>query len=215
MIPRVSFAPLLATTAPSLPPDRMVLAPGDNVVVIGDSLAAGLQAMAAYVDPDTHRYKAALPYELEQRGISVNGIAVGGTKAVHWMEGGHQHRKLLAALEKKPEAVLISLGSNDIFFARDEPAVFKARMEKIAETIRAAGAKPVFIGMPPLPAEVRPSEKARMDAAREALIEVATDFGGVYIPPPPMPIQRWGSDPIHPNPAGNKVWAQYLREHLT
>jgi lysophospholipase L1-like esterase len=200
------------------PPNRMLLKAGDGVVVIGDSLAAGLQAMAAYRDPETKKSKGALPYELEQKGISVNGIAVGGTKAVHWMEGGHLNGALTAALAKKPKAVLISLGSNDMFFARDEPKVFKARMEKIAEQIRAAGASPVFIGPPALPVETtKPAEKARMDAARAAMIEIAADlkYRGVYIPPPAAPIERFRSDPIHPNLAGNRAWAAYLRAHLT
>jgi lysophospholipase L1-like esterase len=211
------YVQVTAVSLSTEPPDRLVLAPGDGVAIIGDSLAAGLQGMIAYQDPKTHRYKGALTYELEQRGVRVDGLAVGGTKAVHWMEGGRLHGTLAAALLKKPKAVVISLGTNDVFFGRDEAPAFKARMEKLAREIRNAGATPVFLGIPPLPKGTKPAEQARIEAARQVLIDVAREpsVRGVYIPPPPVALERFAADPIHPSPAGNRVWAQYLRKHLT
>jgi lysophospholipase L1-like esterase len=188
---------------------KPILKPGDVIVLIGDSLSVGLGDMAAY------GRDSALVHEAKQRGLGVESLGKGATTALQWSGTGHLNTgRLLPALERRPRAVLIVLGTNDCHYdyGHCEP-VFAERLMQIGETVAAAGAIPVFVAMPPMPWESGAKGQARMAFARAAMWAAAKATGGVYIEPPPVSVAMW-PDKIHPNPEGNRVWASYIMHEL-
>jgi len=186
-----------------------LLLPGEQLVLVGDSLSVGLAATAAYGG------KGALQHECDERGIHLLALGKGSTTAAQWSGSGYLNReRLIPALAQHPRAVMIVLGTNDCRydFGICQP-VFAQNLLNMASEIHSAGAVPVLVGMPEMPWESSAAGKARMAFARAAMYTAAKVNDGVYLEPPPVAVARW-SDGIHASAEGNRIWASYLMSVL-
>lgn len=159
-----------------------LLRPG-RFALIGDSLGVGIEPQ--------------LNHLLAQRGITLDGRAVGATHASQWL--GAPHRASLdAALAAGAHVVLVSLGTNDCYLDSTYCTKLQSNLQQLAGVIRAEGAVPVFLDPGKLPWSA-----ARVAGMRSAIQQA----GGVALMnPPDFP----KSDGIHYSPAGNEQWAQWV-----
>lgn len=156
-----------------------------RVAIIGDSLGVGLSGPLG------------VEFSMRRRGASVRGHARLGATAGQWLSRGW----LEPVLRTRPEAVLISLGTNDS--AAPESAAAKAFAENVAELarrIRDAGAEPIFLEPPPMPWP--------LDDVRAALRATGAP---VITPPANLPRQP---DRIHPTGSGYALWASHIERAL-
>jgi len=154
-----------------------------RVLVIGDSLAVGLGP----------RLKALAMAD----GASYVGVeAKGGTSAAQW------DSKISSLLQShRPDLVLVSLGTNDA--AMSDPTVSAARIQRIVDTVRASGARLVWIGMPTLP------ERLKADLVRQIIQKTGVE----YLDSRGFSFERT-SDGIHATPAGYAAWAQAIWSYV-
>lgn len=185
-----------------------LLRPGEQVALVGDSLAVGLGKTAAYDGA------SALDYELARRGCTLISLGEGATTTLQWLPEHHLGEgRLLPALRAGVRAVLVVLGTNDCHYGYGACDDYPERLYQIASAISEAGAVPVLVAMPEMPWEQSAEGAARMRAARETMRQVAAETGGRYVPPPADPVDRW-SDAIHASAAGNRTWAAHIARHL-
>lgn len=161
---------------------RPKLDENSRILVIGDSLAKGLTPhLGALADDE---------------GLPLFGMAISGTVTVQWVNS----EKLKAQLASfKPSHVFVSLGTNDAY-TQFNPEDVADDAEELVEIIQAAGAHPIWIGMPPLPRfhggnEINP----------EVLMSVK-DAVPFYFDSSELDIPR-EPDGLHPTAAGYAGWA--------
>ena len=180
---------------------RPVVWPQERVLLIGDSLAVGLE------DP--------MEKALRARNVGAfKSIAVGGTQINHWAwSGSHPHaRSLDAALaDFRPTLVLISLGTNDeaargVVDHKGDPAVppygpgfsvahqRKDSIPKLASKL--AGVRSVWIG-PPVTGRWEP------DRAFRNLI--AATWPGRYFNTEQITLAKQPDD-LHLSGSGYRLW---------
>jgi len=145
---------------------------GARVLLVGDSLAAGL----------------GLPLK---RLVTTDGAILGtvgrvGTTIRQWARGGWLAEALTQA---KPGLVLVSLGTNDM----ESPGDRSGDIAAIIDRVRAAGAGLVWIEPPDMPTL---RDRAQVRATLHATIPAERLFPG-----PSVPIQR-AKDRIHATPQG-------------
>lgn len=112
---------------------RPRLRPGDRVLLIGDSLAAGL-----------HPHMKQLARE---EGVEYQGSGRDGTRIDEWARDPWL-RQTMATFE--PTVVLVSLGTNDVALGPERQA---DDLDELLTTLTAEGATVVWIGPPELPFE--------------------------------------------------------------
>jgi lysophospholipase L1-like esterase len=145
---------------------------GARVLLVGDSLAAGL-------GPPLKRL-------VTTDGAILATVGRVGTTIRQWARGGWLAEALT---QVKPGLVLVSLGTNDM----ESPGDRSGDIAAIVDRVRAAGAGLVWIEPPDMPtlrdrAQVRTTLHATIPAAR-------------LFPGPSVPIQR-AKDRIHATPQG-------------
>lgn len=184
---------------------RPVVWPQERVLLIGDSLAVGLE------DP--------MEKALRARNVGAfKSIAVGGTQINHWAwSGSHPHaRSLDAALaDFRPTLVLISLGTNDeaargVVDHKGDPAVppygpgfsvahqRKDSIPKLASKL--AGVRSVWIG-PPVTGRWEP------DRAFRNLI--AATWPGRYFNTEQITLAKQPDD-LHLSGSGYRLWTDAI-----
>jgi acyl-CoA thioesterase-1 len=182
--------------APNIPSDAPL------VLFLGDSLAAGLHLPADYAFPAAAQRRLAaqgVPFRLANLGSS-GDTSAGGLARIDW------------ALRAAPDVVVIELGANDglrgIALSSTEQ-----NLRAIVAAVRAAGARPVLLGM-----QVPPNLGAYADElaalypriAAELDVPLVASFlagvGGV----PELNL----ADQLHPNPAGHERLAATLAPTL-
>lgn len=178
----------------TLPPVTTPVIPSDAplVLFLGDSIAAGLHLPVEYAFPAAaQRLLAAegAPFRLANLGNS-GDTSAGGLARLTW------------ALRAKPDIVVIELGANDglrgIALSSTE-----ANLRAIVAEVRAAGARPVLLGMrvPPNLGEYAEELAALYPRLAAELDVPLVDYfmegvGGV----PELNL----ADQMHPNPAGHE-----------
>lgn len=154
--------------------------PPSRALLIGDSLAVGLAAPLA---------KELAPAELVTR-------AHVGSRSSDWAFEGKYRGELEDALTKfRPDAVLVSLGTNDLAGGKPTATSF----DFLAKRVAAKGAAVIFLGPPELPwprGEVWSSAEA-------AGILVKAPEGLPHAP-----------DGVHLTPAGYAAWAKFVGARL-
>lgn len=145
---------------------------GTRVLLVGDSLAAGLAApLKKLVTAD---------------GATLATVGRVGTTIRQWARGGWLAEALAQA---KPGLVLVSLGTNDM----ETPGDRSADIGAIVDRVRAAGAGLVWVEPPDMPTL---RDRAQVRATLHATIPAERLFPG-----PSVPIQR-AKDRIHATPQG-------------
>ena len=193
---------------PSVPPQTLVpasvptpapTAAATKVVVLGDSISAGLglpadQAFPAIVEAMLQA--EGLDIDVQNAGVS-GDTSTAGAARVDWL------------LKQDPQILVVELGGNDLL--RGQPvAVTQARLGEIVQAGRAAGAEVILLGIS-APGSVGADHKAAFDAIYPA---VATEHGATLLPDflsglmeRPDLLQ---SDGLHPTADGQKRLAEVL-----
>ena len=185
-----------------------LLGPGDRVLLIGDSLAVGLGNSPAYGSA------SALSHDLAAAEVQLVARGEGATTSLQWSGTGHLNQeRLRPALAAGVRAVVVVLGTNDCHYDYGHCPPFRERVLAIAREIRAAGATPVLVAMPPMPWESNRDGAERMRYALEAMRHAANETGGIFIDRPRFEIPRW-PDRLHPNPEGARLWSKYIVDQL-
>ncbi len=165
---------------------RPKIAPGTRLLVIGDSMAVGL---------DPHLRQLA-----EEAGIAgyasrgIVGTTIGGWADSAWLE------TTLPAFQ--PTLILISLGTNDEASAPGAADRERPALEQLVHRLESSGAALVWIGPPSLPLP----RQGVSDMIRAAL--------PYYYPSEQLDIPR-GPDGLHPTAAGYAGWAGALWSWLS
>jgi acyl-CoA thioesterase-1 len=196
LILALALGAALAVPAAAGSPERVI-------VILGDSLAAGLGVAADEAFParlQTRLRREGYAYRVVNAGVSGDTTA-GGLRRVDWI------------LRARPEIVVVALGANDGL--RGLPvAELRSNLVAIVERLGARGARVLLTGM-----RVPPNYGARY--ARE----YAEVFGEVArrekAPLMPFLLDGVAADPrlnqpdgIHPNAEGHQVIADRLWPHL-
>jgi lysophospholipase L1-like esterase len=170
---------------------RNLAAPGDTIVVLGDSIPAGF---GDGVGPE-HAWPALIANRLHLH--IANRSIPGDTTA------GGLKRLPDDVLAEHPRLLIVELGGND-YFAKDPPEHVQQNLQQIFEGAQAGGAMVMFVGVP------TPMREDYQDAFKDA-----TRHDGVYYYPNIMKgllsDRSKMSDEIHPNAAGHEVIADRLQ----
>ena len=158
--------------APAPAPDATASVLGARVLLVGDSLAAGL-------GPPLKRLVTA-------DGATLATVGRVGTTIRQWARGTWLAEALT---EAKPGLVLVSLGTNDM----ESPGDRSADIAAIVDRVRAAGAGLVWIEPPDMPTL---RDRAQVRTTLHATIPAERLFPGSSVP-----IQR-AKDRIHATPQG-------------
>ena len=161
---------------------RPKLDENSRILVIGDSFSRGVAP-----------HLAALA---EEDGLPLIAMGLSGTVTVQWVKS----EKLKQQLEVfQPTHVFVSLGANDSY-TQFEPEDVAEDARELVEIIQAAGAHPIWIGVPPMP---------RFQGSNEINPEILMaikDAVPFYFDSSDLDIPR-ESDGLHPTAAGYAGWA--------
>lgn len=190
-----------APVAPSPSPEASSSAV--RIVVLGDSLAAGLGLAADEAFP------AVVERLLRDRGRAVEVInagvsgdtSAGGLARLDWV------------LRQEPHILVVELGGNDALRGQDLEAT-EANLRSIVRRGRAAGARVLLLGMD-VPSNYGPDYGSRFADLYE---RVAAEEGVTLVP---GFVREVGSDPallqpdgLHPTAEGQRRLAETLLPHL-
>jgi len=193
-----AFNSLLALLAFSLAPAHAQTTP-IRIVVLGDSLAAGLGIKPEQSFPS--RLEAALKAQGRNVAISNQGVSgdttAGGLARVDWLLGD------------KPDIVLIELGANDALRGID-PRVTEKNLSAIVDKLKGAGVTVWLAGML-APRNLGPDYVAAFDGLYKRIADTHK------VPLYPFILDGVAQDPalnqgdgIHPNPRGAQIVADRL-----
>jgi lysophospholipase L1-like esterase len=184
----VAVALALAACAPSTP--RLPkLAPDAVVLAFGDSLTAGTGA------DDAAAYPAVLAQLIGRR--VVNAGVPGEVSA----EGRERLPALLAEL--RPQLLILCHGGNDLLRGR-EPGSIDANLRGMIRAAQAQGVSVVLVGVP-APNLARAVPDFYRTLARELKLPYEGEILGEILGD-----RSLKSDPIHPNAAGYRLFAQRM-----
>lgn len=183
----------------------LALLHAESVVFLGDSITAGHgldpdQAYPALVGRALASDPATAAWTVVNAGVS-GDTSAGGLRRVAWI------------MKSRPAVVVVALGGNDGL--RGLPvADLEANLRAIVAAVRAAGARPLLIGMR-MPDNLGPDYRAAFAAVYP---RIASDLG---IPLLPFLLDGVALDPqlnqadmIHPNPQGQAVVAAHVTAWL-
>lgn len=202
MVFRFYLATLLALTLTFLPAGAS--AAGQTIVILGDSLTAGLGLS------QEEAYPALLEARLRTAGQNeasvVNAGVSGDTTA-----GGL--RRLAWVLRQKPTHLVVALGANDMLRGL-KPEETEKNLILLIEQIKKAGARPVLFGMKAT-ANLGAEYRKRFDAIyprvaqREKIPLLPFLLEGVA-----MKAELNQADGIHPNSRGQEILAERTAKFL-
>lgn len=174
-----------------------------RVVVLGDSIAAGLGL------PEGEAFPAVLEDLLRERGFAVDVVnagvsgdtSAGGVTRVGWI------------LRQEPDVVLVELGANDALRGQPLESI-EANLREIVRRARAAGAEVVLAGM-----DVPTSYGAEYGDRFAAMYErVAAEERAILVP---GFLREVGVDPglmqpdgLHPTAEGQRRLAETVLPHV-
>jgi len=172
---------------------------GFKVVVLGDSITAGLglpvdQAFPAVAEATLKG--EGLELSIQNAGVS-GDTSTAGASRVDWL------------LKQRPDVLVVELGGNDML--RGQPVdVTRARLLEIVTAGQSAGATVVLLGIT-APGSMGPAHKTAFDAlygevSAESGATLVPDFLGPLMDRPEL-IQ---GDGLHPTAEGQKLLASRL-----
>jgi acyl-CoA thioesterase-1 len=195
--PSQTNVPAAESPSPPAPPGAV------RIVVLGDSLAAGLGLAADKAFP------AVVERLLRERGRAVEVVnagvsgdtSAGGLARLDWV------------LQRPADVLVVELGGNDALRGQDLEAT-EANLRSIVRRGRAAGARVLLLGMD-VPTNYGPDYSGRFAAMYERIAddEEVTLVSGF--------VREMGSDPallqpdgLHPTAEGQRLLAETLLPHL-
>lgn len=193
---------LAPSSAPEAPADERTFTPptladaGPRVVVLGDSLSAGLHLPANEAWPAVAADLLAaegLGIELVNAGVSGDTTA-GGLARLDWL------------LRQDPDLMVVELGGNDGLRGVELTAI-EANLREIVERLVAAEVEVLLLGM-----KMPPNYGAAYTTGFEQVFaRVAEDAGVAFVP---FFLEGVAADPelnlpdgLHPNTAGHRILA--------
>ncbi len=204
-LPGEAASKVAATTPASNPASTGTVIPADAplVVVLGDSIAAGLHLSADEAFPAVLQRELAAggtPFRLVNAGVS-GDTSAGGLRRIDWI------------LKQKPDVLVVELGGNDGLRGQELAGV-EANLRGIVTRAKDAGARVVLIGVQ------IPTSYGADYAGKFAAIypRIAEDLGVVLVPEffagvggvPDMTLE----DGLHPTAAGHARLAQNVAPTL-
>ncbi|EHN10779.1 lipolytic enzyme G-D-S-L [Patulibacter medicamentivorans] len=198
--------------APDAAAALLASSPWHRLVVAGDSVAAGVrEPRAGYRDQSwSDRLVAAL--SADGRPLSATNLGVRGLRVreIH-------DRQLQAALDHRPDLVVLSAGANDALSRRFDPVALRGELRALLEPLVDSGARVVTIGLFDLPRSgLLPEPHAtRLAYAFEALDaitrELAGTLGALHVDSHHHPLAAdpgiFSSDLMHANARGHAIAA--------
>jgi lysophospholipase L1-like esterase len=205
--------PREATDPHALDPERAAAllagAPWRRLVIIGDSVAAGVrEPLAGYRDLSwADRVTEALGPDVTHRNLARRGARTGEVL------GG----QLVAALRLRPDLAIVTAGGNDVLLPRWDEELTARQLGLIVGALRATGAVVLTLGLfdifrsgliPDPPAQAMADRFDRLDALT---IAVARREGAVHVHTHHHPLAAhpgiFASDLMHANARGHAVAA--------
>jgi hypothetical protein len=177
--------PLVQPAAPAPFFDSVLIAPGSNVLLIGDSLAVGM----------TSSFKSLATAS----GFVPSAQAVSGTAISYWSP------KIAGILQQySPALTVVSLGTNDSVFS--DPTSESGALASLVQAIQTSGSALVWIGPPTMPAKNTLGVPMQIDKVA-AMIQAQSPL---YFDSRALTIPR-GGDGIHPaSGADYAAWMQQV-----
>ena len=167
-----------------------------KILLIGDSLAVGLASRLSEL--------------AKKSGVQFKAIPITGTTTFQWItKGGKKacRESLDNSLQSfAPTHVLISLGTNDAYSGYSAQQI-EEYSKKLQDIIKSAGAVPMWIGTPSLPAR---SSGANLN---ENLVQTIRDSSQKYFDSENISFER-ADDNIHATPKGYAEWADEIWKWL-
>jgi len=188
---------------PTQPGELAIPADAPLVVVLGDSIAAGLHLPAHQAFPAVLQRElaaAGVPFRLVNAGVS-GDTSAGGLRRIDWI------------LQQKPAVLVVELGGNDGLRGQDVDAV-ESNLRAIVTRAQAAGARVLLLGVQ-IPSSYGADYAGRFAAiyprlSQELGVELVPEFlagvGGV----PDMNLE----DGLHPTAKGHERIAQTIAPAL-
>jgi acyl-CoA thioesterase I len=179
---------LLVACSPDVP---NIDSPGTTIVVLGDSIAAGVGSGPGQAYPEL--LAARFGTEVINAGVSGNTTADGLAR-------------IDEVLEENPWMVIIELGGNDLL-RRVPPEQTEQNLRRIVDRVISARAVPVLVEMDApfggdyLAIYGRIGEEYDIPVVEETLGEILSD-------------RALKSDTIHPNAEGQKILAEAIAEEI-
>jgi acyl-CoA thioesterase-1 len=197
VLPGEAASKVAASTPGVVPPAPSVPFDAPLVVVLGDSIAAGLHLSADEAFPAILQRTLAAdgaPFRLVNAGVS-GDTSAGGLRRIDWI------------LKQKPDVLLVELGGNDGLRGQDVAGI-EANLRGIVTRAKESGARVVLLGMQ-IPTSYGADYAGRF-AAQYA--RIAQDLGVVFAPDfltgvggvPDMTLE----DGLHPTAPGQVRLAQ-------
>ncbi|RKY18793.1 MAG: arylesterase [Planctomycetota bacterium] len=188
--------------APAVPAP-VIPAGAPKVAFLGDSITAGLHLPQDVGFPAVvQRLLAAreLPFELVLAGVS-GDTSAGGLRRIDWV------------LKSKPDVVIIELGGNDGLRGKPVDDI-KANLAAIVQRVRAAGARPVLLGMLLPPNYGQAYTTSFSDMYEQLAHELELDFVPGFMRRVGMHPELMLGDMLHPNADGHAQLAEVLEPLL-
>jgi lysophospholipase L1-like esterase len=208
---------LLLTTGPSA---RAGAAAPVTIVTLGDSITKGVRPGVKAEET----FSGLLQERLRASGsdATVINTGIGGEDTDQALQ-----RFERTVLARKPHLVTIMYGANDHWIHNGKtgpkvpPERFAANLRTMIEGVRKAGGRPILMTTQPAVGTAYPSgyddAPARLDdyvkitrAVAKELKVPLVDHHAHWSRQPPATLQKWVTDPWHPNPAGHRAMADLL-----
>ncbi|MGZ3146539.1 SGNH/GDSL hydrolase family protein [Lentzea chajnantorensis] len=190
--------------------------PWKRVVVVGDSVAAGIrEPLEGYRDLDgTGRVADAFGSSVEYLNLGVRDLRIAEVRAT----------QLEPALEFAPDLAIVAAGGNDVLGRKFDEQYVETELTAVVGPLVAQGAQLAMIGLFDLarsglvPAEHAPALAERFDRFDALTKRVAQAHGGVQSENHAHPLAAdpsiFSSDRIHCNARGHAIAATTLLEAL-
>jgi len=185
-------------------------APWQSLVVVGDSVAAGVrQPLDGYLD-ECFTDRLGHTLAATRAGFRYRNLGVRDLKLQQIIDS-----QLPRAVELRPDAAVVVAGGNDALGRRFDPVYVKDRLDALLGALAAAGADVITIGLFDLarsglvPAEVRDELAARFDQLDQLTADAVAAVGGVHIDTHHHPRSAdpaiYSDDRIHGNARGHAI----------
>lgn len=195
---------------PALAVELLSDAPWQSLVVVGDSVAAGVrQPLDGYLDESfTDRLGHALA--VTRAGFRYENFGVRDLKLQQIIDS-----QLPPAIEVLPDAAVVIAGGNDVLASQFDPVYIKDRLDALLGALAETGADIITIGLFDLarsglvPPELRYELAARFDVLDQLTVEAVAEVDGLHIDTHHHPRSAdpaiYADDRIHCNARGHAI----------